>query len=108
MTLACTVSAEQTNGELTITLTATNSSDEPVDLTFSSGQTVEAVAEHGGQEIWRYSDGQMFTQALRTETLAPGEQLVESVTWRQPPAGGYDVRAWLCANGVDCAATTAI
>lgn len=108
MTLDCTIAASQTDGELSITLTATNSGEEPVDLTFPSGQTIEAVVEHGGQEIWRYSDGQMFTQALRTETLAPGEQLAESITWSQPPAGGYDVRAWLCANDIDCEATTAI
>jgi hypothetical protein len=108
MTLDCAIAASQTDGELSVTLTATNTGSEPVELTFSDGQTIEAVAEHGGQEIWRYSDGRMFTQALRTETLAPGEQVVESVTWSQPPAGGYDVRAWLCADGVDCEATATV
>ncbi|WP_049995145.1 BsuPI-related putative proteinase inhibitor [Halapricum salinum] len=108
MTLDCTLSVEQADGELSITLTATNTGSEPVELTFSDGQTIEAVAEHGSQEIWRYSEGRMFTQALRTERLAPDERLVESVTWSQPPAGGYDVRAWLCANGVDCGATAAV
>jgi len=33
----------------------------------------------------------MFTQALGSETVAPGESVAYEVTWRDPPAGTYRV-----------------
>jgi|AntRauTorcE11898_2_1112593.scaffolds.fasta_scaffold16077_3 hypothetical protein len=108
MALECTVSIERARDDIEITLAATNTGEEPVELTFTDGQTIEVVASREGAEVWRYSDGRMFTQALRFETVVPGEQLSESVAWSKPPAGTYDVRAWLCTNGVDCEATATV
>jgi len=122
MTLDCTLSVEQVGTDIEIEFTATNIGEEAVELTFSDGQTIEVVASRvsrgdtdspsgkqpqatDDEEIWRYSDGRMFTQALRMETLAPGEQLIETVTWEDPPAGGFEIRSWFCANDADCAAT---
>lgn len=125
MALDCSLSVEQVGADLELTLTATNTGEEPVELPFTDGQTIEVVAERAsrgdtdsasgeqlratnGEKIWRYSDGRMFTQALRFEELAPGERLVETVTWEDPPTGAVELRAWLCANGVDCEATATV
>lgn len=105
MALDCSVAVKQVGNDIEVTLTATNTSEESVELIFPDGQTIEVVASSDGSEEWRYSDGRMFTQALRMETLAPGERLVETVTWDEPPAGEYEIRAWLCASDGDCAAT---
>jgi len=108
MTLDCTLSVEQVGDGIEFALTVRNTGEEAVELTFSDGQTIEVVAEQGNKQDWRYSDGQMFTQALRMETLAPGEQLIETVTWEEPPAGEFEIRAWLCANDANCVATRSI
>ncbi|MEF8883164.1 MAG: BsuPI-related putative proteinase inhibitor [Halapricum sp.] len=104
MSIDCSVEIEQGNG-VTIEFTAENAGSEPVELTFSDGQTVEAVVGEADDPIWRYGSGKMFTQAIRTERLAPDEQLVERVEWPDPAPGEYEVRAWLCADNVDCEAT---
>jgi len=36
-------------------------------------------ADGDDTEVWRWSDGQMFAQAVRTETLAPGDSVTPSL-----------------------------
>ncbi|MFC6911923.1 BsuPI-related putative proteinase inhibitor [Halorubrum ejinorense] len=36
--------------------------------------------------IWRYGAARTFTQALGSETIAPGESVAYERTWRHPPA----------------------
>jgi len=64
----------------------TNSSTEPIDLHFSSGQTYDFAVMDGERTVWRWSADQMFTQALRHEVLAPGATLRFEESWR-PPGG---------------------
>lgn len=68
------------------TLQVSNASNAPVPLEFSSGQSFDFVVLQGGREVWRWSADQMFTQALRSETLAPGATRTYEATW-SPPAG---------------------
>lgn len=95
-----------TNGDAEFSFTVTNGDTEPVELTFRSGLIVDFAVFDNSEEIWRWSDGQMFTQALVTETLAPGESFVESGTWTDPPPGTYTVRASLNAVDTDLEAST--
>jgi len=67
-------------------LQVTNAGTEPVDLHFRSGQSYDFVVMDGERTVWRWSDDQMFTQALRREVLAPGATLRFEESWR-PPAG---------------------
>jgi hypothetical protein len=53
--------------------TVTNVSGEPVSMTFGSGQDGDVVLSQSGEEKYRWSQGRVFTQAIRTEDLAPGE-----------------------------------
>ncbi|MFB6188360.1 MAG: BsuPI-related putative proteinase inhibitor [Halapricum sp.] len=108
MGLDCTLSADRDDDGVTITLTAENTGSEPVELTFPDGQVVEIVAEQDETEVWRYGADRMFAQALQVETLAAGGRLSESVTWPGSSAGTYRIRAWLCANDIDCEAATTI
>jgi hypothetical protein len=97
------------DGDVSFTLTVTNPTTEHVELTFRDGQTADVVvraddsgAGAGDGElhdiVWRWSDGRMFTQAIRTETLAPGEQAREEMTWEDPIPGSYTAVATLEAN----------
>jgi hypothetical protein len=67
-------------------LQVTNTSTEPVELHYRSGQSYEFVVLQGEREMWRWSADQMFTQALRHERLEPGATLRFEEAW-QPPAG---------------------
>jgi Intracellular proteinase inhibitor len=73
---------------VTFTLQVTNTSSQPVELNFNSGQSFDFIVSRGQQQVWRWSDEQMFTQALRLERLGPGETLTHSATWRPGPARG--------------------
>ena len=108
MALHCSVEADRTEAGIVVTLTVENTGEQAAELTFQNGQTVDATASVDGDQRWRYGDGRMFTQAIRTVTLDPGERLQESVTWADPAPGPCEVTAWLCAEGVDCRGTTTV
>ena len=89
-------------------LQVTNTASAPLRLEFNSGQQFDFVVSSGAREVWRWSAGQMFTQALRSETLAPGETETYTATWAPLPgsAGEYTVRALLTARNAPVEQTT--
>lgn len=87
----------QTTGKtVQFTFQVTNTSNAPIPLEFSSGQSFDFVVLQGGREVWRWSADQMFTQALRSEMLAPGATRTFAATWNPPT----DLRGELTATGV--------
>lgn len=84
--LVSSLQVEATDPEVFFTLQVTNTSAEPVRLTFPTGQSFDFVVLDRGRELWRWSADQMFTQAFRTEVLPPGETRRYQASWR-PPAG---------------------
>ena len=66
-----------------------NRSGESQDLTFASGQIYEVVVtDRLGEEVYRYSDNTMFTQAIVAKTLAAGEFLSGQVVWDMKDKSG--------------------
>lgn len=56
-------------------ITLTNSSSEPVELTFNSGQLFDIYLYDSNDELVnQWSNGRMFTQAFQTITLEPGQK----------------------------------
>lgn len=53
----------------------TNTSENNLELNFNSGQKFEFILSKDGKEAWKYSNEMMFTQALETITLKPGETI---------------------------------
>ncbi len=84
--------------EVEFRLVVRNESDDPVELTFGSGQTAEFVVSDDSETVWRWSDDRLFTQRVRRETLAPGESVVGEGAWTDPPSGTYTVEATLTAT----------
>jgi hypothetical protein len=73
-------------GGVSLTLAVRNLSAEPRTFEMTSGQTYDFAAfEKDGKEVWKWSSGMMFTQALRSETIKAGESKVFKVSW--PTAG---------------------
>jgi hypothetical protein len=89
------------------TCTVENAGVESVDLEFRNGMTADVAVfpeSETDEAVWRWSDGRMFTQALRTVTLAPGESLTEALTWPDPSPGSYTAEASLAAADVEAVA----
>ena len=98
MTLKGRLAVDAGSDGVTFEVTVRNGGDEPEELTFPSGKRVDVAVFADGKSVWRWSDGRMFTQAVETATLAPGESFTESLTWAEPSAGEYEARATLAAR----------
>jgi len=56
--------------KLHFTLSVRNNTSKMLELRFPDGQTHDfVVKDFAGREIWRWSQGRMFTSAMRSETL---------------------------------------
>ncbi|MBX7156790.1 MAG: hypothetical protein K1X66_00180 [Verrucomicrobiae bacterium] len=84
----------------------------PKTLSFPDAQRVEVVfREKKGKEVYRWSTGKRFIQAIGTSMVMPGERLVFWVDvplsrWKEKPqAGTYQMEAVL-ANYSDFVAST--
>ena len=106
MALEATLEAT-VDGEVKFRFTVLNAGDSQAELQFQSGKVADVAVFDGGEEIWRWSDGRMFTQALQSWTLGPGESTDQQFTWEDPPSGTYTARATLEA-GRNIEATTSV
>ena len=67
----------------------TNTSDRRIELVFPGGQTHDfAVLDTTGRELWRWSEGRMFTQAIQTKLLGTGETVKYQEEWDTTLAAG--------------------
>jgi len=80
--LVTTLSVEPTADSVRFLLQVTNATQGPLTLHFRSGQSYDFVVTDGGRTVWSWASDMMFTQALRSETLAPGETKSYTETWR--------------------------
>lgn len=80
--------------------TVTNTGGDPVELRFRSGKVADVAVYEEGVEVWRWSRGRTFAQALRTERLAPGESATYERVWERPRPGRYVAEASLGATNV--------
>lgn len=94
------------------TMTLRNTTQETQTLRFNSGQSFDITAtpaDVNGEKkevVWRWSHDKMFTRALRSEIMAPGQAKTWTATWNQTdnkdvplPRGKYTIQAWITANG---------
>jgi hypothetical protein len=94
MTLESTLDAT-VDGDVEFQFRVVNAGRSPIELQFRSGKTADVAAFEDGEEVWRWSTGRLFTQALQSWTLAPGESNEQRFTWTDPQPGTYTARATL-------------
>jgi len=88
--IVTTLDVRQREHQLAFTFRITNNAKKKLELVFPSGQTHEVVVfDAVGEEVWRWSDGRMFTQALQNRVLAAGDTLTYEMIWspREATAG---------------------
>jgi len=100
-----TLAVEETGGGAEFTYTVENAGDDPAEVTFMSGQSFDITVTDDGEEVWRWSQGRMFTQAIREETIAPGDTRTFSGEWTDPNPGTYEATATLAAQSQTAEAT---
>jgi hypothetical protein len=68
--------------KLRFSLHVTNNTRKMLELRFPDGQTHDFyVKDFAGKEVWRWSQGRMFTSAMRSETLRGKAQTVFEESW---------------------------
>jgi hypothetical protein len=82
--------------------TVENDGDEPVTLSFRDACNADFAVFNDEDERWRWSQGRMFTQALQSESLDPGESVTYGGEWQDPKTGSYAAVATLEADNHDC------
>ncbi|MFB6217940.1 MAG: BsuPI-related putative proteinase inhibitor [Halobacteriaceae archaeon] len=90
---------------VTFVFTVANATPEAREVTYRGGLGADVAVYEAGQEVWRYSDGRAFAQALHTAVLEPGESVRHEATWPDPAPGEYTAEATLAATDADAAAT---
>lgn len=91
--LVSSLSVRTGEGDVRFLLQITNASERPVTATFSSGQSYDFTVRQQGRELWRWSAGTGFTQALREVTIAPGETLEFEERWTAPAGATGELEA---------------
>ena len=77
----------------------TNSSAKRVELRFPSGQTHDVVVlDPQGREVWRWSEGRMFTQSMQNKVLGASDTLTFTESWRPERGGSYTAVASLLSE----------
>ena len=97
---------EGSNGEVAFELTVSNADDQPVDLRFRDACRADVAVVADGEEVWRWSDGRMFAQAVETAQLNPGESAAFEFDWDDPEPGSYRAVGELRLLDGDCSAET--
>lgn len=94
-TLETTLTAEADNEVVRFEFTILNDTEESVELRFTSGFEADMAVISGDNEVWRWSDGRFFTQALQTLQLKPGESKTYERKWTGSVPGEYTAVATL-------------
>jgi len=85
-------------------ISLTNRSDQLKKLEFHSGQKYEIIVTNDkGEEVFIYSKGKMFSQALETALLKSGENMEWEETWKHDslPPGQYKAKVSILSHKSD-------
>lgn len=106
--LTASLSTERGDDDVRFALLVENEGDEPATLSFRSGKRADFAVRDGNEEMWRWSAGRMFTQALGSVTVDPGETLPFEGTWEEPEPGEYTAVGELAADDREVTAETGL
>lgn len=80
--IATTMEVQVTRDSVRLHYHVTNGGEEPVQFTFPTAQRYDLiVATAEGEEVWRWSEGRTFAQAVTEGRLEPGETWDMAGTW---------------------------
>ncbi len=97
-TLVSTLDVKVKNG-VALVFKVMNAGQKRIEVNFPSGKTHEVVVlDSLGREVYRWSNGRMFTQSLQNRVLHASDTLDYDAVWRDAPAGRYTAIATLASQ----------
>lgn len=67
-----------------------NAGKKKLELNFADGRTHDVVVlDSLGKEVWRWSTGRTFTQAMRSKVLRTSDSLTYEESWKDATPGRY-------------------
>ncbi len=76
-----------------------NAGKKKLEVNFADGRTHDLVVlDSLGREVWRWSEGRLFTQAMQNKVLRTSEALRYEETWEAPAPGRYVAVATLASR----------
>ena len=93
------VKVDTARGDVRFAIEVSNDSRKRVELSFPSGRTHDfAVLDASGKEVWRWSEGRMFTQSMQNRLLDANDSVVYAERWSPPAPGRYTLVAQLISE----------
>ena len=87
---ALAVNVNDVNDGVRFDFRVTNAGGTKIEVNFPSGQTHEVVVlDTLGREVWRWSNGRMFTQVLQNKVLRSDDSMAFGERWKDAPRGQY-------------------
>lgn len=87
---ALDVNVADTHDAVRFDFRVTNAGATKVEMSFTSGQTHDLfVLDTLGREVWRWSNGRMFTQLIQNKILRTDDTLSYGERWNNAPRGRY-------------------
>ena len=85
--------------EVRFDFTVTNVGRSAAEVTFPDGRTHDVVVlDAEGREVWRWSTGRLFTQAMQAHVVRAGDALAYGAEWERPAPGRYTAVATLAST----------
>lgn len=82
--------AIRVNDDVQFQMDVINEGNRKVELNFANGMTHDIVVlDQGGREVWRWSDGRLFTAAYQNKVLRTNDTLSFHESWKNPTPGQY-------------------
>lgn len=87
--LAASLEVQVARSGVRFGLHVTNTTDRTMEFTFPTSQRYDFVVRRAsGEEVWRWSDGMAFLQAISHASLAPGESWDMEAVWEPDDVSG--------------------
>jgi hypothetical protein len=84
--------------EVRFSFAVTNGSAKRLELTFPSGRTHDVIVlDSIGREVWRWSEGRLFTQAVQNRVVRARDVLAFEEEWKDAAPGRYTAVATLAS-----------
>ena len=95
-TVAAHVSIDTTKGEVRFAIAVHNGTRKSVEINFPDGRTHDfVVLDTAGREVWRWSEGRMFTQSMQNRFVGSQDSIIYDEKWRTAAPGNYTLVALL-------------
>lgn len=89
----------QVDGEVRFAFAVVNASKKKLEVNFADGRTHDVVVlDSLGREVWRWSEGRLFTQAMQNRVLRTSDALRYEEEWDAPAPGKYVAVATLASR----------